>query len=120
MRKSIVGLLSMALVAGFTFAASAASAQCEGMREFTGKVQKFRKTGQKAGFLLDNNQGDKVSFRKPEAVEVVDARADAKAQEWKDLKNGMWVSVCWKFTDKPRLAYKVTVQEQPKDSAVDN
>ena len=74
---------------------------------------------EKAGFLLDNNQGDKVSFRKAENSVVVDNRAEKKAEKWEDLKNGLWVSVCWKCTDKPRLAYKVTVQDPPSDAAKD-
>lgn len=119
MRRSLIGTLSLALLTGLTLTATSAAADCDNMREFTGKVQKFKKTGKKAGFLLDNNQGDKVSFRKPENVEVVDQRAEKKAEKWEDLKNGMWVGTCWKFTDKPRLAYKVMVKEQPKDAASD-
>jgi len=115
----MMGMLGLALLTGFTLTATSAAAECDNQREFSGKVQKFKKSGKKAGFLLDNNQGDKVSFRKAENSVVVDNRAEKKAEKWEDLKNGLWVSVCWKFTDKPRLAYKVTVQDPPADTAKD-
>ncbi len=120
MRKSMVSLLSLVLLAGPVLGATSATAgNCEGMREFTGKIQGFKKSGRKAGFLLDNNQGDKVRFQKADTVEIIDQRSDKKAASWEDLKNGNWVGACWKFTDKPRLAYKVVVQDPPKDSATD-
>ncbi len=121
MRKSkgIVGLLSLALAMPL-FAAAPAAADCEGMREFRGLIQKYKKSGRKAGFVLDNRMGDKVKFQKAESVEVVDtSSAGKKAEKWEDLKNNMYVGVCWKFTDNPRLAYKVTVQDEPDDGATD-
>ncbi len=121
MRKSFIVLAGLAFLAGPVFMASSASADCEGMREFTGKIQKFKKSGKKAGFVLDNNQGDKVKFQRAEKVAVVDTRAgEKKAESWDDLKNGLWVGACWKFTDNPRLAYEVTIHEEPQDSASDD
>lgn len=120
MRKSIIVLAGLAFLAGPILTASSAAADCEGMREFTGKIQKFKKSGKKAGFVLDNNQGDKVKFQKADKVVVTDTRAgDKKAEAWGDLKNGMWVGACWKFTDNPRLAYEVTIHEEPADNASD-
>ncbi len=122
MRKSSiwVGWLAAAALVAPLFAASMAWADCEGMRAFRGEIQKFKKTGRRAGFVLDNRMGDKVKFEKAEGVTVTDTRAvEKKAQKWEDLKNGLYVEACWKFTDKPRLAYAVTVEEPPAEDAVE-
>jgi hypothetical protein len=50
----------------------------------------------------------------------VDESGGAKPKtEWDNLANGDYVSVCWKFTDNPRKAYKVTVKPAPKDEAAE-
>ena len=49
--------------------------------------------------------GDKVSFIKVDETVV----EPAKRQDWKKLKKKDWVTVSWKFVDKPRKAYKVAV-----------
>ena len=117
MRRTVRFLALVALIAAF---ASPALADCEGMREFSGLIQSFKKTGKRAGFVIDNRMGDKVKFRKAENVEIVDERGgDKPVTEWKGLKNNMYASVCWKFTDDPRLAHKVTVKPEPKDDAED-
>ena len=99
--------------------ASPAFAGCEGMREFTGLLQGMKK-GDKGAIVVDNRQGDKVKFIRDETSAVVDESGGAKPKaDWDDLANGDYVSVCWKFTDDPRKAYKVTVKPAPKDSAED-
>lgn len=119
MRK---GLRAIALWSAVVFGASLALsspafAGCEGMREFTGLVQNMKK-GKKGGFVVDNRQGDKVKFIRDDTSTVVDESGGAKPKaEWDQLANGDYVSVCWKFTDNPRKAYKVTVKPAPKDAA---
>ena len=41
MRKSIIVLVGLVFLALPVFTASSAAAECEGMREFTGKIQKL-------------------------------------------------------------------------------
>lgn len=122
MRKSVRSLaLGSALLfaVGLVFA-SPAFADCEGMREFTGLLQDVKK-GKKGRFVVDNRQGDKVKFVRDATSVVVDERpTDKKKEEWDDLSNGDYVSVCWKFTDNPRKAYKVQVRPEPADNAEDN
>jgi hypothetical protein len=117
MRKSLRSLaIGSALLFGFSlFFASPAFADCEGMREFTGLLQGMKK-GKKGRFVVDNRQGDKVKFIKDATSTVVDERGTDKPKtEWDDLKNGDYVSVCWKFTDNPRKAYKVQVKPAPAE-----
>lgn len=117
-------LRSFALVAAMTFAvpliaAPAMAGDCEGMRQFSGLVQKFKK-GNKGKFVVDNRMGDKVRFVRDASSEVVDERGGEKpATEWDDLKNNNYVKVCWKFTDDPRKAYTVYVQEPPAEDGED-
>ena len=116
-KKTLRCLVLVAFAASFS---TPAFADCDGMREFSGLIQSYKKTGRKAGFVLDNRMGDKVKFLKAEDVEVVDSRgSDKPITEWEKLKNGMYASVCWKFTDDPRRAYKVTVKPEPKDDGED-
>ncbi len=121
MRK---GLRTMTLWSALLLGASLvlsgpAFAGCEGMREFTGILQGMKK-GDKGAFVLDNRQGDKVKFIRDATSTVVDESGGATPKaEWDKLANGDYVSVCWKFTDNPRKAYKVTVKPAPKDSAED-
>jgi hypothetical protein len=120
MRKSlrgIAGWTAALLVAAPLLAASPAFADCEGMREFTGLLQSMKK-GNKGGFVVDNRQGDKVKFVRDETSAVVDERGGDKPKaKWDDLANGDYVSVCWKFTDNPRKAYKVVVKPAPSEAA---
>jgi hypothetical protein len=121
MRKSVRSLaLGSALLFGTSLLfASPAFADCEGMREFSGLVQGM-KTGKKGRFVVDNRQGDKVKFIRDATSVVVDERGTDKPKaDWDDVKNGDYVSVCWKFTDNPRKAYKVQVRPAPADSAED-
>jgi hypothetical protein len=119
MRKSLrIVVLGSVLAIGTSLGfASPALADCEGMREFTGLLQGMKK-GEKGGFVVDNRQGDKVKFIRDATSVVVDESGGPKKKEnWDDLANGDYVSVCWKFTDNPRKAYKVQVKPAPTDEA---
>ena len=121
MRKGLrsIALWSLLLVGASLVLTGPAFAGCEGMREFTGLLQGMKK-GKKGGFLVDNRQGDKVKFIRDETSTVVDESGGAKPKaDWDDLANGDYVSVCWKFTDNPRKAYKVTVKPAPKEEAAE-
>jgi len=96
-----------------------AAGECEGMRSFTGMIQKFKK-GKKGRFVVDNRMGDKVKFVKPDSPRIVDQRdAPKPKQKWADLRNGDYVMVCWKFTDNPRKAYTVVVKPPPDEKGED-
>ena len=121
MRKSlrVMALWSVLLLGTSLVLTGPAFAGCEGMREFTGLLQNMKK-GKKGGFLVDNRQGDKVKFIRDDTSAVVDESGGATPKtEWDKLANGDYVSVCWKITDDPRKAYKVTVMPAPKESAED-
>ena len=77
------------------------------MREFSGRIDRVSKNK----MIVDNRMGDKVSFVPAEDVEVT----GEEKTEWKNLKKGDWVTVSWKFIDKPRKAYKVAVQPPKED-----
>lgn len=77
--------------------ATTASAQ---NREFTGKVDSVSEKK----IIIDNRQGDKVSFNK-----IDDTVVEGEKTTWSEIKKGDWATVEWKFVDKPRKAYKVTV-----------
>lgn len=85
-------------------APTVASAQ---MREFTGRIDRVSKKK----MIVDNRMGDKVSFVPIETTEVT---GEGK-EKWKDLKKKDWVTVSWKFVDKPRKAYKVKVLPPRED-----
>ncbi|MGH0034886.1 MAG: hypothetical protein ACQGVK_07640 [Myxococcota bacterium] len=96
-------LRKIALALGIALAAavvlpSIASAQ---YREFTGRIDKIGKKK----MIVDNRKGDKVSFVKVDETVV---EGEGK-KEWGDLKQKEWVTVSWKFVDKPRKAYKIVV-----------
>lgn len=98
-------LLTFAVVLGLALAGAApAAAQ---MREFTGKVDSI--SAKK--IIIDNRQGDKVSFTKLDETVV-----EGEKTTWDEIKKGEWATVEWKFIDKPRKAYKVIVIP-PKEEA---
>lgn len=98
-------LLAFGLVLGFALVGvDSASAQ---NREFTGKVDQISEKK----IIIDNRQGDKVSFNKLDETVVEGEKAS-----WSEIKKGDWATVEWKFVDKPRKAYKVTVIP-PKEEA---
>ena len=81
------------------------------MREFTGRIDRISKSK----MIVDNRMGDKVSFIPADDVEV---SGEGKTN-WKGLKKNDWVTVSWKFIDKPRKAYKVVVQPPKKEAGDD-
>ena len=82
---------------------SVASAQ---YREFTGKVDKINNDK----MIVDNRQGDKVTFEKVDDTKIDDTSGGAeKKEKWRDVKQNDWVTVKWKMMDKPRKAYEVIV-----------
>jgi hypothetical protein len=74
------------------------------MREFTGRIDKVNKKQ----MIVDNRMGDKVKFVFAKGETVV----EGTKTNWKKLKMKDWVTVSWKFVDKPRKAYKVIVFEK--------
>ena len=97
-------LRNLALVAlVLAVAPSVAFAQ---YREFAGKIDKISSKK----LIVDNRQGDKLSFEKVENVTVEGEKSD-----WDSLKKNDWVSVSWKMMDKPRKAYKVKVMPPKED-----
>jgi hypothetical protein len=107
-----LALVALVLVAASAVLPEPASAQ---YREFNGRIDKVDGTK----VIVDNRQGDKVSFNKlaETTVGVAEgATLPEKREKWEDLKKGDWVTVSWKFVDKPRKAYKVTVLP-PKEEA---
>jgi len=100
-------LIALVLVAVPVVLAAPALAQ---YREFTGKVDKI--SGKK--IFVDNRMGDKVSF-----VRVDETVVEGEKTEWDKIQKNDWVSVSWKFVDKPRKAYKVVVQPAPEEAGED-
>ena len=83
---------------------SGASAE---FREFSGKV-----TGISGDELVvDNRQGDRVSFRRSEATKVTGAK-----KSWQAIERGDRVNVSWKMVDEPRVAYEVVVMPPKQKS----
>jgi len=110
MQRWIRNLALVALVLAatpFVFSVPA-SAQ---YREFNGKVDNVNAKK----LIVDNRMGDKVSFDKTDEVTV---EGQGKTT-WEDLKKGDWVTVSWKFMDKPRKAYKVLVQPPKEEEGED-
>ena len=95
-----LALIAAALLLAAPAVPSLASAQ---MRDFTGRIDKVTKKK----IIVDNRMGDKVTF-----VYAKDETAvEGTKSEWSKLKTKDWVTVSWKFIDKPRKAYKVVVFE---------
>ncbi len=101
-------VLAAAFLAASLLLPSIASAQ---MREFTGRIDKVNKKQ----MIVDNRMGDKVKFVYAKGETVV----EGKKTEWKKLKQKDWVTVSWKFVDKPRKAYKVVVFDKKEDEGED-
>lgn len=101
-RRSVLITASLVLAA-LIVVPSIASAQ---YREFTGRVDMVK--GKK--FIVDNRKGDKVRFEFIESTEVSGEKKTVKSLKKKD-----WVTVSWKFTDKPRKAYKIVVLPPRED-----
>ena len=93
--------LPIALASLLSLGALAARAECpSGLREFVGTVTRVD-----AGKLsVDSRLGDGLRFER-----VPDARVVGR-RDWSEIRPGDLVSVCWRFDDKPRKAYVVTVR----------
>ncbi|MBW2272191.1 MAG: hypothetical protein JRG96_02890 [Deltaproteobacteria bacterium] len=105
-RRSVLVFASLVLAAA-VLAPSLASAQ---YREFTGRIDKINKKK----MIVDNRQGDKVSFVFVDETEVSGLKTERKALKQKD-----WVTVSWTFVDKPRKAYKIEVIPERKEAGDD-
>lgn len=98
MRKFVTAIALVGISLGAAVAApGVASAQT---RQFTGKVDKI----DDKKIIVDNRKGDKVQFNRVEETVV-----EGTKTEWGAVKKEDWVTVDWKFVDKPRKAYKVQV-----------
>jgi hypothetical protein len=64
--------------------------------------------------VIVTSKGEQIKFDRFEGVAVKGLKTN-----YDDLKKGDYVVVCSKLLAKPRLAYEITVQEKPKDDAVD-
>lgn len=105
---ALAGLMSLGTA---VLAPGAALAQ---YREFTGKIDKINDKK----MIVDNRQGDKVTFDKVPDTKVDDTH-EAKKKAWSDLKSDDWVTVKWKMVDKPRKAYEVIVLPPKAESGED-
>ncbi len=87
-------------VSGLTVALLAPAPALADTREFSGRIDKVRKKR----IVVDNRQGDKVSF-----VFNEDTKVRGRKTSIKKVKKGDWVTVSWKLEDVPRKAYKIVV-----------
>jgi hypothetical protein len=92
---SLAALLLLVLL----LAPASATAQGQ-LREFTGQIDAV--DGDK--IIVDNRMEDRIAFVRT-AETVVQGRRSA----WSQLKRKDWVTVSWKFVDKPKKAYVVRV-----------
>ena len=109
MHKVVIALVASMFVLGAAGAADAGTCdELEGMhRQFTGKLDKIDK--KKGRVYVDNRKGDKVQFFKTDTTKVGTEVADLERPDFDSLKKEDWVTVYWKFTDKPRKAYCIDV-----------
>lgn len=110
MRKIVWGIALTALLGLALPLAVPGEAQAQ-YREFTGRIDKINNKK----MIVDNRQGDKVSFMRVDNTEVA---GEGKAK-WDDLKQSDWVTVSWKMMDKPRKAYKLQVLPPREDEGED-
>jgi hypothetical protein len=106
--------LVLAGFASLAFAVVAPGAALAQYREFTGRIDKINDKK----MIVDNRQGDKVTFDKLPDTKVDDTH-EAKKKSWSDLKSDDWVNVKWKMVDKPRKAYEVIVIPPKKEAGED-
>ena len=111
MRRSVS--CSMLAFVAFLLAASLAvpSLASAQVREFTGRIDKVTKKK----MIVDNRMGDKVTF----VYSKKETQVEGTKTDWKKLKAKDWVTVSWKFIDKPRKAYKVVVFEKDEEEGED-
>jgi hypothetical protein len=99
MRKAVMAIVLLLGVVGVAMVAVPGDAWAQ-YRQFTGKVDKV----DDKQIIVDNRKGDKVPFNKVEETVV-----EGTKTTWDAVKKDDWVTVDWKFVDKPRKAYKVQV-----------
>lgn len=102
-----LGAVALAITLGLAGSLAAPSVASAQMREFTGKVD----TVNDKKIIIDNRQGDKVSFNRIDETVV-----EGEKSSWDEIAKNDWATVHWKFIDKPRKAYKVVVLP-PKEEA---
>jgi hypothetical protein len=116
MRSSTIRGLTFAagLAATLGFAVGAARAdECQ-TPEGMGKTLAGELKSVSGKNLIVTSKGEHIKFDKFGSVAVKGLKTN-----YDDLKKGDYVVVCSKLLAKPRLAYEITVQEKPKDDAVD-
>ncbi len=101
--RRLIVVIAVLFATAALVGSSLATAQ---MREFSGRIDKVNKKK----MIVDNRQGDKVSFIPVESTVV-----EGEKSSWKALKKKDWVTVSWRFIDKPRKAYKVVVLPPKED-----
>ena len=92
-----VGLIVWGLGSALMPASAAAQSP---MREFTGQIDEV--AGDR--LVVDNRMDDRVTF-----VRVDETRVEGRRTDWGDLKRKDWVTISWRFVDKPKKAYVVRV-----------
>ena len=107
----LIRALALAFFISLGTAVLAPGAALAQYREFTGRIDKINDKK----MIVDNRQGDKVTFDKVPDTKIDDTH-EAKKKVWSDLKSDDWVTVKWKMVDKPRKAYEVIVLP-PKSEA---
>jgi hypothetical protein len=107
----LIRTFALAAFCALALAVVAPGAALAQYREFTGRIDKINDKK----MIVDNRQGDKVTFDKLKDTKVDDTH-EGKKKAWSDLKNDDWVTVKWKMVDKPRKAYEVIVLP-PKNEA---
>jgi hypothetical protein len=75
-------------------------------REFSGRVSRISKQR----IVVENHQGDRVSFTRAAETQVGGAKSS-----WQAIQAGDWVSVTWQLVDEPRVAREIVVMP-PKPS----
>jgi hypothetical protein len=116
MRSSTIRGLTFAagLAAALGFAAGAARADECNTPEGMGKTLAGELKSISGKNLIVTSKGEHIKFDKFDTVTVKGLKTN-----YDELKKGDFVVVCSKLLAKPRLAYEITVQEKPKDEAVD-
>ena len=110
MRKTILSLVLATFSIVMISALAVPSLAGAEYREFTGRIDKIKK----GKMIVDNRQGDKVPF-----IKVDETVVEGEKDTWKSLKKKDWVTVSWKFVDKPRKAYKIVVIPKKKEAGED-
>ncbi len=106
MRKISGGIAVRVLIAVALALILSGEASAE-FREFSGKVTEI--SGDK--MVIENRQGDRVSFRRTKATTVTGAK-----KRWQAIEAGDRVSVSWKMIDVPQVAYKIVVMPPKRKS----